>query len=204
MASSGLLALLGGAAKYGVRQQERKDDLKDEERKMQLRMDLEQKLMVARQTYAKANPTFQQFFNTDEGIVGVTDQGTSALTRAATPEAIATRKALLEQAAAKETREDNYKSAMANAATENAAAAKIRAGAAVTSANRPRVGARPRTRMEKTPDELRASAISTLKLSNSEIFKRGEVPKKTDPMSPAFEAAVAAEAMAKRKQQVGK
>lgn len=109
MASSGLLAALGGAAKYGLKQEERKQDEESERRKLQMQMQLQQQLMKAKTQYAKENPQFNKYITNDltGDVYGFDEFGGSKLVMPASEE----EKKIRSDARAAET---NYKKAQAD------------------------------------------------------------------------------------------
>lgn len=168
MASRGLLAALGGAAKYGLAEDQRRKDEASEERKLRMKLQLEKELWQAKTEYAKANPEYSKFMqdSVTGDTYGIDQFGRSALVRKASEAETA-------KLARDEELNTRYKNAQIGAAEAQAAAAvenassnaeyrKMMAEAAKsraqTYADRPPSTPRPTERDRKTDAELEATA----------------------------------------------
>lgn len=187
MASRGLLAALGGAAKYGLAEDQRRKDEASEERKLRMKMQLEKELWQAKTEYAKANPEYSKFMqdSVTGDTYGIDQFGRSALVRKASEAETA-------KLARDEELNTRYKNAQIGAAEAQAAAAsenaasnteyrKVMAEAAKSRAqtygNRPPSGS---SRIEPTEAQLQASVIETLKRTRPEWFAGGIMPEPGD------------------------
>ena len=175
MASSGLLSLVSGAAKYGMRQNERRQDEASEERKFQRKLELEQQLREAQLKYARANPKFERFI-TDAytgNMIGFDEFGNSRVVRESSPEERVMlqedrelkRRAInadIESKTANAESQRDYRKAMAAAASRNAD----------TRANPPPKITTPKG-PKKTEAEYRKAAINTVKTLHPDLMLAG-------------------------------
>jgi len=182
MASSGLLAALGGAAKYGLAQESRKQDEASEERKLRLKQQLEQQLWEAKTNYAKQNPTYQKFI-TDESTgdtIGFDEFGGSKLLREASPE---------ERARRAEARDLNKRSIESDMSYKDAQIGRMKVEAETLPAYREALSKRalrppqPRTppvKQQPLDEELTANAIKLVKQLNPD-YDGANTPLPEDP-----------------------
>lgn len=197
--ANGLLAAFGGMAKYGLAQEERKNEEASDERKARLRMKLEQELWQAKTEYSKLNPEYNKYMqNPVTGDVEGFDQfGRSKILREGTEAERGLLKENRDLSRRKDEANIKQSNALAESTLENAAsskayradmaaAAKLRAA---TDANKPPSSGR----IEPTENQLQASAINSLKATRPDLFLGGEAPMPGDPEYDEFLSEVSKE-----------
>lgn len=197
--ANGLLAAFGGMAKYGLAQEERKNEEASDERKARLRMKLEQELWQAKTEYSKLNPEYNKYMqNPVTGDVEGFDQfGRSKILREGTEAERGLLKENRDLSRRKDEANIKQSNALAESTLENAAsnkayradmaaAAKLRAD---TGANKPPSSGR----IEPTENQLQASAINSLKATRPDLFLGGEAPMPGDPEYDEFLSEVSKE-----------
>jgi len=197
--ANGLLAAFGGMAKYGLAQEERKNEEASDERKARLRMKLEQELWQARTEYSKLNPEYNKYVqNPVTGDVEGFDQfGRSKILREGTEAERGLLKENRDLSRRKDEANIKQSNALAESTLENAAsnkayratmaaAAKLRAD---TGANKPPSS----DRIEPTENQLQATAINSLKATRPDLFLGGEAPIPGDPEYDEFLSEVSKE-----------
>lgn len=162
---AGLLQALGGAAKYGLKQEERRQDERADERKAKMRIELEKQLWEAKTQYSKANPQYNKFLEdpVTGNVTGIDEHGGSKLLMEASPEARALRekeRSLKDRSAEADI---GYKEAQAAYQKENAASLSAYRAAL---AERPRPAPNSNTKTPLTTTELKAKAAKAVLAAN--------------------------------------
>lgn len=202
---SGLLSFAGGVAKYGLRQEERRQDEASEERKAQRRKELELELMRAKEEYARANPRYQRFMEDEAtgSVYGYDEFGGSKLLKEASPQEIQRRaeeRDLKRRGAEADIlgRESQAAAALENAASNaeyRKAAIDARNRAITERSNRP---SGTGGRIEPTETQLKASVISALQKTRPDLFLGGQPPEEGDPEYDEYNDLIEEEIAARR------